>query len=729
MAVKKRRITEKDWDLVAEHITKQLKNRKTAEKRKMHEKRWKEVDRQVYMEPVKRIPNNPNAENDWRSAMELGELSRASEILSADIRRFIFPTNKAWFDVHAEIDPLLDDTNGDQLIDIKEQKRIDNQTRAMMVQQHKDFGLKGRQDLSVKEALHHGGYVVEVEEETMLGSTPEGKIKELKAPVWIPHSMWNCYPDPTVCTKANNLFYPGAMIIVDTKQVTEIKAMTGKGWIPKQLARLETPGNNKDSEMIKWFGDITIPRKGDEIYLPNVKIIVVDKKVVFYKPNELPFSCIIYNGYERLDVRDPYYISPLVKLSPTQKLASTMSNKLIDALDVAIEPPVVYDKNDPEMAANGGPDMSPQGKTGSSNPSGVNVLQVGDPQAALAGVQFFLSELQKGTGVDSVRSGLTSGTEQTATEVERTRQGGQVRTVDFADKHELHGLRPFLYLQHTLNKKNLKNYGFYNPEMDAPDFERMGTKDLPENIYFDVVGSKGLLEENERQIKTMAVTKFALEAGVKINTEEVIKEMYQDAGNKNPERFLQSNEEFKMPPEMEAQIKQMMQDAQQQIQELADENLKLKMQEDSRIADSQQKADHEELKSKNDKEKIDAEAELSEKKLEDQKELTRYKIDKELEMEKRKLQMQLRTNKQELSGADDDQEDMFDKEDRERAEIKEETEAIKSETEEIKTAIESIEEEQKSREQERKQHNKAIVTYLRTKNNPKLDKVLDEIEG
>lgn len=646
----KRRISEKDWESVAEFVSKQHKERQGSKYRKRAERIWKEVDRQVYMESMQRSKRNPHAKGDWRSALELGELSRASEILSADIRRMGFPQNRNWFDPHAKIPGELNTDSGESVIDQRVQKRIDNQIRALMSQQHLDFGFKARQDLSIKEALHHGGYVVEVAEESMLGAQPDGMIKQTTSPTWVPHSMWNCYPDPSASVMATNLFYSGSMIIVQSMLHSKLIRMRGEGWIPKNLIKLDKPTQDKDKDIIKYFGDITIPRKnGKDIYLPNVEVRIVDKKVVYYKPNNLPYSRIIYNGYERLDVRDPYYISPLVKMAPTQKIASVLANKFIDGIDLKTEKPIVYDGNDPDLVASGGPEISPGSKTPTKNMANFKEMDVGDPGAALTGLQFAIAELQKGTGVDSIRSGMSAGTEQTATEVERTRQGGQIRTVDFLDKHELQGLRPFLYLQYELNKQNLKNYEFYNPSMDAPDYESLSKADLPKSVTFDVVGSKGMIEEQQRQQNTMLVTEFMFEigAGDRINIDELVKEMYQDAGNKNPERFLNLPDDENLRQQLE-QAAMQIQQFEQALQQLQQENQKLQMQEQSRITDMEVKGQIEGAKAQNDQMAIELKAQVEQ-------ETNRYKIDRQMELEfnkaqnERDLEAQKLENEQELN--------------------------------------------------------------------------------
>lgn len=679
----KRRILERDWQKVAAYIKDELKRRRKCKFRQHHERIWKEVDRQVAMEPMSRKSKNPdNRKQSWRAALELGELSRASEIISAGIRRLAFPENRNWFDAHSELPMEITEAGP---VKNPMQKRKDGVVRALMAQQHMDFGFKGRQDLSIKEGLHHGSYVAEVDVENMLG-VKGSMVKGIKAPVWVPHSMWNCYPDPSKAARTSSLFYNGNMIIVEYQKYSDFKRQKGEGWRQNAIAKIEKPPRDKDVEIINFFGDVVIDRKdGTEIYLPNVKVKAVDDHIVYFKENPLPYSRIIYSGYERLDVRDPYFVSPLIKMSPTQKIASLLANKFIDNVELTIERPGEYDGNDSQLVAQGGPVIAPGAMNATHNLANKTYFyDVGDPMAALAGLQFHMSELQKGTGVDAVRSGMSASVEQTATEVERTHQGSQIRTIDFLDKHELQGLRPFLYLQHEMNKTLTGSFRIYNPEVDAPDFEYVNFKDLPDEVHFEVTGSKSAMMEERRQQETMAVTNFLMSIGYnRIDIDTIAKEMYQDAGNKNAERFILQQGS---PEETASMAMAENEQLKAQMEEMAAEMQKLQAQEASKIQEAQirgqiegAKAENErisiEMKAQNEAQKIENErvlaaeklaneARLEAEKIEADRETAEYKIDKQMELEFTKANLQRETDESRIRGTETKkQEDAKEKQD------------------------------------------------------------------
>ena len=192
--VKNRRITKADHGKVKSFVFDTLRQREKSEVRKDHEVIWREVDRQVQMKPPTAVNKSGKADEDWHNAIQLGLLADALEILAADVMRLAFPNDRSWFAPHVSI-PVEIDENGDPIQDRTRQKKIDGVMRSLMNQQHSDFGFKDRMKLSVKEALTHGGMVFEVVWDQMAKFHGGSKIENLAAPVWQPHSMWNCFPD------------------------------------------------------------------------------------------------------------------------------------------------------------------------------------------------------------------------------------------------------------------------------------------------------------------------------------------------------------------------------------------------------------------------------------------------------------------------------------------------------------------------------------------------------
>ena len=574
--VKSRRFLSKDYDFIAEYVSKELVKRKTSEDRKNHETLWKEVDRQVRMKPPEVVA--PHPDDNWRSAFELGDLSIASEVLTADTLRLIFPQERAWLQTHVDIE--LNRLNARQVsegkppIDAKTkskiQKNADGELRALMTQQHKDFGLKARVKLSLKEALHHGSYVAEVKMEQVDQYATGGIFKSAASPVWIPHSMWNCYPEEGEL--GTNILYTGSMIIESERTFEWVTRQTN--FINLKKFKDNTSDKKDKVKLESYYGDITVKRDSDDIFLPNMKVIVANKTVIYAQP--MDNISIIFGGYDKVDVTDPYYMSPIVKQSPNQKIASIITNKFIDNVELKLDPPIVYDGNDPTLIAQGGVKVIP----GSQYPSkggaqNFKQIDVGDPSWAAEAITFFKSEVQEGTSVSSHRAGAQGQADRvTATQIENESAGAEIRTIDFVGEVEK-GLNSFLYLQHEINLRELKKYSFFNPEMGMDDFNELSKEDLPKRVHFEVVGSKGVLNERRRAQGMSLVTSFLMSnersAGL-VNVEEVAKQMYADSGVKNPERLLTvQNDNDKL----QRAIQEVQQKAQEAIAQMQEEAKKI----------------------------------------------------------------------------------------------------------------------------------------------------------
>ena len=102
-------------------------------------------------------------------------------------------------------------------------------------------------------------------------------------------------------------------------------------------------------------------------------------------------------------------------------------------------------------------------------------------------------------------------------------------------------LRSYLYMQHMINVQEMDAYSFYDPEADDDDFIRWTKNDLPKEVHFEVVGARGVLGERQRSTMMTSVTAFASSNPLfqpLLETQELLVQMYQDAGVKNPERFV-----------------------------------------------------------------------------------------------------------------------------------------------------------------------------------------------
>jgi hypothetical protein len=299
-----------------------------------------------------------------------------------------------------------------------------------------------------------------------------------------------------------------------------------------------------------------------------MRVILANGTIVYAEPNELAGPPVIYTGYERQDVRDPYYTSPIIKLSPIHKFTTVMANKFADAVDLRTEPPVEYDANDPDYVMNGGPLLYP----GAKNPTksmgkGFKTLELGDPQGSLEAMQFGIRQLQEGLGVSSLRQGVNASDRQTATEVKIMEAGSEVRTTDFIASLGDSALRTYAYLHHAWNRKKFKTYQAYSNEIATQDLIVFDKKDINVPAHFDIVGAKSILGEQQKREQltnlTLALSQNPLFVPL-LKADRIAIDLYRDAGKKNPEDWIKVEEGGpKIPPQVQAMIQELQQRLQQ----------------------------------------------------------------------------------------------------------------------------------------------------------------------
>ena len=574
--VKKRRVMSRDHDDVAQHINNELKRRKDCDFRRSHEMRWAEVDRQIAMEPPEVIQED---DADWHNAIQLGDLTDASETITADMMRLVFPTERKFFVPHVELPIETDETGEDIVPEPSFQRQVNGVLRSLMVQQHKDFGVRGRIKLAIKEILAHGSVVATVDEQELLKYEGGARPNHLKAPVPEIHSMWNCYPDPSPSIQGTETMYSGSMIIVKYMPLQD--ALQMPDWINKDRLQETHKRDGKKLhehiEIITYYGAIFLKRHDGNILFPNRTTVVSGPVFLQSTVWKTPFSNVIYTGYERDDVRDPYYTSPIVKRAPMGKFTTHMANKTMDAVDLAVQPPGQYDSTDNNLKAS-----PPQIKPGAMFPSrggqGVNFFQVGDAATGFAAMQFGKQSINEGTTVDAVRKGVSPGTEQTATEVVKTEQRAEVREVEFSSSFEAGFMLPYLIMQHEFNKMGLRDYRFYNDEPHTPDFLVAKKSDMPKRVIFEVTGSRTLLGEQERIQRfgqTAALAGQSQLIAQETDWQEVTRQLWDDSKQKDPERFLRvsdDNEEVQRAvQEVTQQFQAQMQEIQVQVGQLQDQ--------------------------------------------------------------------------------------------------------------------------------------------------------------
>jgi hypothetical protein len=230
----------------------------------------------------------------------------------------------------------------------------------------------------------------------------------------------------------------------------ELVETGGEGWRSERWEKVKKDehsiqSNNKeinrtkDVKIITYWGDIYIERSDGTLSYPNHKVVLMNNTLMYMKANDTPYIQIICKFYEKQDVRYGTGMSPIVKMSPMQKMATILANKYIDNIELHVEPPIIYDGNDPQFVLNGGPVVEPGTCTATKGIPQWQALAIGDPNAALSGVQFALAHMKESLG----RPGRPLGDRATKAEVVKNSQDEEVGITNFIDKMEL-SMRSYL---------------------------------------------------------------------------------------------------------------------------------------------------------------------------------------------------------------------------------------------------------------------------------------------
>ena len=198
-------------------------------------------------------------------------------------------------------------------------------------------------------------------------------------------------------------------------------------------------------------------------------------------------------------------------------------------------------------------------------------------------------ELPKNVIFEVTGSKEVLGEEQTATEIIKREQKGELRSIDFLRVLDSQVLKPFLHMQHDLNLKKLSNYPFFNNELNTPDFLRVSKEELPKNVIFEVTGSKEVLGEEQRANKFVVAVQGAAQipqVSQRTDWDEVATEVWRFTGLKDAERFV-VKAETEVTPEQIQQVQQQLQQLQQALAEAQQKSVKDDIEKDSLNSDIQ----------------------------------------------------------------------------------------------------------------------------------------------
>ena len=587
MAESQDRLSAGDWTRIGQFIRDEKSRRKTN--RHDLEQLWKEIDRQVDMIPLPREISD-GEEADWLPNTELPLQFNALEAIAADARSLKFPRGTQWFEVTAEIsDEYLarwEENRLERPFPVNEalSRRPDQElanilVKATMDHFHRLWDFRGASDLLDVEAIKYGTFIPRVRpvrhtkfSHDFRGETSDSSI----GPAVIPCSVKTTYLDDTPSAVMHEGITTSPSVIRESWQRLsdlERAAKVGgpsRGWIARNVKKLrETPktdGQKDQVELLEFEGDLVVPRsRKDSIFLPNVIVTTAvfsdAAQPVRFRENPTPFRSYAPGTYMRDDVDSPYGTSPLMKGQPIQEAATLAFNAMMGVAAHEGNPSLAYDRNDPGLAATGGPDFYPGSRIPTDSPNAIEKIEVGD----LPGLQNVYLELvnqyEDLTGVNDPRRGQPAKSHTTGTSSELELNRTIARTDDFVVGQEQGPYTNILYMEWEIIKSTMKTPIPIVVNGGGIDgFVMLSASDLPDKVDFRVVGSAGPLRERERANAFFDATDFAIATSeralqqgtqVTLNWEEIIATGYERAGIDNPSKFVVGAEE--LPPEPEGE--------------------------------------------------------------------------------------------------------------------------------------------------------------------------------
>jgi hypothetical protein len=431
---KARRFDDRDWKWICEWVIEEYNRRK--QKRSDRERAWKEIDRQIAMEPCvefKRLPDGAiDSRKKWMAETELPLQAQALEVLQADARRMMFADAGTWFKAHAETSdkfferaskikiPGLDmDVQPDHHIN---QDNADKLVEGFLLNIFRQYDHTSRFDIINAESFKYGMGVgrARLERKNIYIFEARGvRTEKQRIPVIVPCSIKNLYldePKPTLhsATVLGPAHIAHDMIKYENLALAANKGSTDPddddgGWMPKNLSKV-LPGKGGYVEVLEMEGDIVVPRRTvKSVVIPGAIITVAlggsdsgggsTRAVIRFRFRQHPFSTYLLFPYMHESADDAYPTGPLMKGRTVQQTATDAVNRFLDAAALKNQPPVGYDRNDMTFAQSGGPEIYPTAQWETTDPVTVYDKIGGDPAAMNSAAIQWINLYAQLTGV------------------------------------------------------------------------------------------------------------------------------------------------------------------------------------------------------------------------------------------------------------------------------------------------------------------------------------------
>lgn len=538
---KQRRFDARDWSYIAEYVLDEFSRRKQA--RSDRERQWKEVDRQIAMEPeisFKKLPNGKiDPKKAWMAEVELPLQAQALEVLNADARRMLFADSGAWFRAHTQMtDEYLASTDFTSLIlgDEAEvpskinQDNADKLAEGYLLHLFAETDFFTRCDRINAEALKYAMGVGRGRMETKSVYIHEARgvrKEDQKLPVLVPCSIKNLYLDNPKPSMHSAQILGDSIIAEDWIKLVNLQLAANQGstdpddedggWMPDNMKKIE-PDKDGYVRVLEMEGDVVVPRKTvRSVVIPGAVVTVVvggkdpagnvTNGVIRFRFRKEPFSSYLLFPYHYEGVDEPYPAGPLMKGRPVQMMATDALNRLLDSAMLKNAPPVGWDRTDMVFAQAGGPEIYPYAQWGSTDAIKVHSEVGGDPSALASAMTLGVNLYAELTGVLPARLGAQTNSHTTAFAKDAELQRGAVRTVSYVRRTGNGPLVRWLNMAYTMGRKSIgprETVSFYIGAYGG--YVEVERKHLPEHATFEWFGSGGPAEEQaQRQAKLSAL--------------------------------------------------------------------------------------------------------------------------------------------------------------------------------------------------------------------------------
>ena len=512
------KITKKDFDNVVDSVKSELASRKR--RRKELEEQWDEVDRQVSMKLRKRedLPGTR-----WMPNIELPLQAQALEVLTADAERLRFPEERDWFAIHSRLtDDFLMNIERQssisgvnypmglerELVNKWTQGDVDELVASILIHYPSKYDFRGAISDLDAQAFKYGTYVGYVKEVNRSVYTKEfrGVYREdEQIPVLIPGDIRKTYLDDSCqeAMKEGQIIAPSIIREYTQKATDIVRAAKGTGgWVKNAVSKLDP---SKPVDVIEFMGDFVAPRSQGTIFAPNMIITIGQGMVIRIRDIDTNFRPVVHGNYHREDL-GPYGASPLMKGAPIHRAATEAANRLLQAVILQTEPPVVYDPNDQYLVGMGGPIIEPRAQwRAMSDPKPVFI---GDPTGLMQVYLGLLKQYEDLTGVTAPRLGAQTKSHQTAFAIDAEMTRGQTRTVDYVNGNKP-VLATVLHMELEYLRKRMPKTSVYMQKYGG--YVDVDNTYIPDNVYIDVLGTSAPLADREREQREFAAVQMMLQ--------------------------------------------------------------------------------------------------------------------------------------------------------------------------------------------------------------------------